>query len=875
MSEALFRLKPALSDRYRIERELGAGGMATVFRAHDLRHDRDVAIKVLHPDLAAMLGAQRFLAEITTTAKLQHPHILPLLDSGEADGLLFYVMPVVDGESLRARLTRETQLPIDEAVRITREVASALDYSHRHGVVHRDIKPENILLHDGSALVADFGIALAVQQAGGARMTATGLSLGTPQYMSPEQATGERTIDARSDVYSLACVLYEMLTGAPPFVGATAQAVIAQVITTTANPVSAHRPTVPPNVDEAVSRALEKLPADRYQSAAEFGAALGSPATHMTSGAVTRVRRGGRRTTRFYWPIVATACALAGVGIGTLVTRAITPPTADQHTVRLSAPIARENSRAAGLTVASDGAFVLVVGSADSRLFMRRRDAFDFVPVPGTEGAQSAFLSPDNQWVAFSAAGRLRKVRIDGGPVTDIADATWGGGTWSPDGAIVYGPGSGSGLWRVPADGGKPEQITTPDSARGEFGHWWPQFLPDGHTVIFTNYRTPFSTSRIEAIDLRTKRRKVLVDGAVNGIYVRSGHLLFGRGTATVFAVPFNADRLETQGDAKPVLDDVDGNPAQGRLSFAVSNNGTLSYLPQSQWTPKRSLEWVDRTGKETLAIPQPGYYTSPRVSPDGRTLAFATMDAGRDIWLYDRTRSFAVPVTHGEGAEFNPLWTPDGQRFIYMTERGAFQIVSRRADLTAAEEPLTTNQFDKFPTSVSHDGTLLAYMQWEGDRNIKFAPLGGRRAVPEFPNTKRNEEHPAFSPDGRWIAYESDESGRNEAYARPFPNMAQRRIQVSTDGGSEPYWTKGGREIVFRHGDEVLAAAFDPTTGTPGTPAVLFTLPSAYDGYRNTYDVTPDGARFLMAKPLYPSAAAGVAIVLNWFPELRATLAK
>ena len=302
MSEALFRLKPALSDRYRIERELGAGGMATVFRAHDLRHDRDVAIKVLHPDLAAMLGAQRFLAEITTTAKLQHPHILPLLDSGEADGLLFYVMPVVDGESLRARLTRETQLPIDEAIRITREVASALDYSHRHGVVHRDIKPENILLHDGSALVADFGIALAVQQAGGARMTATGLSLGTPQYMSPEQATAEKEITARSDVYSLAAVLYEMLAGHPPHTGASAQQIIMKIVAEDAAPVTNERKSVPAHIAATLGKALEKLPADRFASAADFAATRASRACWAAgSSEIRRRARSEARSRSWSW----------------------------------------------------------------------------------------------------------------------------------------------------------------------------------------------------------------------------------------------------------------------------------------------------------------------------------------------------------------------------------------------------------------------------------------------------------------------------------------------------------------------------------------------------------------------------------------------
>ena len=879
MSEALLRLTPALSDRYRIERELGAGGMATVLLAHDLRHDRDVAIKVLHPELAAMLGAQRFLGEITTTAKLQHPHILPLLDSGDANGLLFYVMPVVDGESLRARLDRETQLPVDEAVRIAREVASALDYSHRHGVIHRDIKPENILLHDGQALVADFGIALALSHVGGARMTATGLSLGTPQYMSPEQAMGERTVDARSDLYSLGCVLYEMLIGAPPFVGATAQAIIAQVITTLPNSVAAQRPTIPAYVDNAVSRALQKIPADRFQTVAEFAAALAGSSGPPTMTSASRGRRADGRDATRRWPLVAALGSVAGlgigIGIGALAHRAMSPAPSALPTVHVSTPVARSSGGLGGLAIASDGAFLIVAGGKDSHLFIRRINGLDFVQIPGTEGAQNPFLSPDDQWVAFTSAGHLRKVRLDGGPITTVADATWGSGSWGPEGTIVFTPSSGAGLWRVSADGGKPELITSPDTAHGEFSHWWPQFLPDGHTILFTNYRTPFATSKIETLDLKTKRRKVIADGAIGGVYLRSGHLVFSRGTPTVFAVPFNVERLETVGDPKPVLEDIDGNPAQGRVSLAVSANGTLAFLPQSQWTPKRSLEWVDRTGKESLAVPQPGYYATPRISPDERTLAFAKMDEGRDVWLYDRTRSFATLATSGEAAEFDPVWTPDSRRVIYLTERGAFELYWRRSDLTTPEEPLIANHLDKFPTSVSHDGKFLAFTEWDDDRNIKFAALDGAHDVPVFPNTRHNEEHAAFSPDGRWIAFASDESGKFEVYVRPFPAMGARRIQISTDGGTEPHWTRSGREIVFRHGDAMTAATFDPLSGTPGAPIVLFTLTPAYDGYRNTYDVTADGSRFLITKPLYPSPDASVTMVVNWFPELRAKLAK
>ena len=873
MDEVLARLTPGLQDRYRIERELGSGGMATVFRARDLRHDRAVAIKVLHPEIGAALGAQRFLAEITTTAKLQHPHILPLLDSGECDGLLFYVMPVVEGQSLRVRLQRETQLPIDDAIRITKEVASALAYSHRHGVIHRDIKPENILLHEGNALVADFGIALAVSAAGGARLTATGLSLGTPQYMSPEQATGEKVIDARSDVYSLGCVLYEMLVGTPPFVGASAQAIIAQVITTEPSSISANRPTVPPFVDGAVSRALQKIPADRFQSASEFAAALDESANVTPIPA----RRGASRGQPVWlWPAVAAACLAVGVVVGLLARR---PPTvaADQPVVRIAAAVPHLRARSGGLAIASKGQFVVVVAGDDSRLFVRRMNAFDFVPIAGTEGAQDPFLSPDDQWIAFTANGKLKKVPVDGGPVSDITDATWGGGSWGPDGTIYFNPTPAGGVWRTTADGAKPQQLTQPSGANGEYSHWWPQLLPDGHSVLFTDQHTPITASKLAVVDTRTKRVRVLVDGAIGGRYVGSGHLLFSRGTSTVYAVGFDPDRVEVHGDPKPVFDDIDGNPAQGRVSFAVSPNGTLAFLPQSQWSPQRALVWVDRTGRQSLAVPQPGYYTSPRIAPDGRRLAYSTFDQGREVWMYDLTRGVATAVTHNPpNANFNPVWTPDGRRLIYMSEHGAFQLYARVADLSEPEQRILATTDDAFSNSVSPDGKLLAYTGWGAARRIKFLPLdSGSTGAPAFPNSESNQEQAAFSQDGRWIAYESDESGRSEVYVRPFPNMFGRVVRISTEGGSEPRFARGGREIVFRHGDAVLTAAFDPAAGVAGTPVTLFALPTAYDGFRATYDVAPDGSRFLMTKPLYPSDASAVNIVLNWFPELRRALSK
>ena len=396
MTSPLPRLTAALSDRYRLESELGEGGMATVYLAQDIKHNRRVAVKVLRPELAAVIGAERFLTEITTTANLQHPHILPLFDSGEADSFLFYVMPYVEGETVRDRISREKQLPVADAVRIASEVAAALDYAHRHGVIHRDIKPENILLHDGSALVADFGIALAASKAGGTRMTETGMSLGTPHYMSPEQAMGEREITARSDVYALGCVLYEMLTGDPPFTGSTAQAIVARVVTENPRSMTSQRHTIPPQVEAAVLTALEKLPADRFATAAEFAAALADPNYASKTTVMMAAATGRGRSSRFAAPLaviaaLATIAALWGW---------LRPGAATSHTPLHDDPSRGERTlttdRGTRFAISPDGSKIVYAGQGPegTQLYLLDRSQLEPVPLPGTDGAIVPFFSP-------------------------------------------------------------------------------------------------------------------------------------------------------------------------------------------------------------------------------------------------------------------------------------------------------------------------------------------------------------------------------------------------------------------------------------------------------------------------------------------------
>ncbi|MEE9212453.1 MAG: protein kinase, partial [Phycisphaeraceae bacterium] len=459
MTDSLARLSTALADRYEIQEEIGAGGMATVYLAQDLKHDRKVAVKVLRPELAAVLGAERFVQEIKTTANLQHPHILPLFDSGEADSFLYYVMPFIDGETLRDKLNRETQLGIEEAVRITADIADALGYAHRNNVIHRDIKPENILLHDGRPMVADFGIALAVSAAAGGRMTETGLSLGTPHYMSPEQATAEKDLTNRSDIYSLGSVLYEMLTGEPPHMGNSAQQIIMKIVTDTARPVMELRKSVPPHVAAATAKSLEKLPADRFATAGEFSQALGDQAYTVTPAGVARAA--GMQD---LWK----RRAVAAIGVAAVMTvlfawSLVRPPAEPvSSAMRFAFSMGSPSRGVLDVAISPDGQSVAQAytdSAGQLRLALRDFATTTIRMVAGTEGGDKPFFSRDGQWIGFRENGGLKKVPVGGGAAIDITDSCFDG-SWAPDDVIVCVSSATWGLARVSANGGDLEQLT-------------------------------------------------------------------------------------------------------------------------------------------------------------------------------------------------------------------------------------------------------------------------------------------------------------------------------------------------------------------------------------------------------------------------------
>jgi serine/threonine-protein kinase len=867
------RLAAALADRYRIERELGQGGMATVHLAHDLKHDRKVALKVLKPELAAVLGAERFVVEIRTTAALQHPHILPLFDSGTADGFLYYVMPFIDGETLRAKLDRETQLGIDEAVRIATNVADALDYAHRHGVVHRDIKPENILLHDGRPMVADFGIALALSAAAGGRMTETGLSLGTPHYMSPEQATAEKEVTGRSDIYSLGSVLYEMLAGDPPHTGASAQQIIMKIVTEDAQPVTKLRKAVPANVAAAVAMSLEKLPADRFESARAFADALAD--SRFTAAAANGPMMAANRHSWHSWlrdprswAVVGAAALLAAAlwsaprsegDRGTTIHASITGPR-DSSLVSMSTG---DNRNAfPEPAVAPDGRHVAfgVLELGGRALYLRALDSPELTKVPGS----SPFFSPDGATLGFMRESEVWAMSLDETSPTrvgSIPELHWDlfSAAWHQDGRVLV---CGiRGLWSIPIRGGDATLLLPADSLTGE--HFSEVgVLADGRILLNVVSR---SGLHLEVIDADGSARTRIAPGAESGWIIDD--ILVFRQAGQLRASRFDLRRLEMVG--KPVA-----LPALPARRFARS----LAWIDPAG-SPMEELVWVSAEGAVTPVGLPPNHYRWPRLSPDGRSLVVG-IDGGAD-----RPTILAFDIGSGASTRLQgysePVWSADGRRIAMSTgNRPLGGIILQMADASrAADTLLSLTTGDAWPTAASADGSWLAFYGATlggggdaGDLDDLFFLNLADREMRRFP-MPRTQRGARFSPDGGWVAYQSAESGRDEVHVRPWPAMDADYI-VSTDGGTEPAWSADGRVLFYRRSREMVATTLTADEGAfrRSTPRVLFSGAFSHDQSGDvSYDVGPDG-RFLMRRPV-AGGRASVEVVLNWIAGVRERL--
>ena len=894
MIDPLPRLVAALADRYRIERELGQGGMATVYLAEDLKHKRKVALKVLKPELAAVLGADRFVQEITTTAALQHPHILPLFDSGTADGFLYYVMPFIDGETLRTRLDRETQLGIDEAVNITTAVADALDYAHRNGVIHRDIKPENILLHDGRPMVADFGIALALSAAAGGRMTETGMSLGTPHYMSPEQATAEKEITARSDVYSLGSVCYEMLAGQPPHLGGSAQQIIMKIVTDTARPVTELRKSVPHNVAAAVAKSLEKLPADRFASAREFGEALRN-SSFTVAGGVAGVAAVAPQSRRWRM-IAAAASAVAVLAMAAAIWAARRPEPAGpvgHYAVVLdsAAPLSYLGSDEPGrLALTPDGRELVYTGGIagkDRQLFVRPLGSLASHPIPGTSGLPFLpTVSWDGSQVAFIMANpaTIRVASLRGGPPLTLVDSGFRSApAWGPDG-FVYFIGVGDTIRRVPSGGGATEDVVTlpAPSKGGRYG--WLSILPDGRGALVSEDAGDDGQYKLHVVDLKTGRIRRTLQGVLGFYVAEAKAVVYVAADGTLLAVPFDLGKLAVLGRAVPLFGKMSVRGGDADLSIA---GGTLAYaLPGTN--TNETLMWVDRAGAMT---PVDTAWHDPELeayalSPDGGRLAISisSSDAGSgrmDIWVKQMDGGPLSRLTFGGEGNQAPAWSADGKYVSYSSLRdGHWSLWRRRADGVGSEELVADVGRDVFDARWSADGALLVVaVGGPPSFDILVMRLGSDTTLRPLLAESYDELEPRLSPDGRWLAYVSRETGDREIFVRPFPNVDEGKWQISQGGGTDPLWSRDGKELFFRSDNGSAINVADMSRG-PALAAhrVILHAPVGTAFERNTtdqlFDIARDGRRFLINTQGMGDKSGDLVIVENFITELRAALA-
>ena len=891
---------------YEILSAIGAGGMGEVYKARDTRLDRTVAIKVLPEHVASDPDLkQRFEREAKTISSLNHPHICTLHDIGSQEGVDFLVMEYLEGDTLAQRLEKGA-LPLDQALTVAIEIADALDKAHRQGITHRDLKPGNIMLTTAGAKLLDFGLAKlkpghdapvgVSAPTVSAGLTGEGAILGTLQYMAPEQLEGQEA-DARTDIFAFGAVVYEMVTGEKTFAGKSQASLIAAILERDPAAMSAAQPLTPSALDRIIQKCLAKDPEERWHSTHDLHDELQwiterDPATVSQSDEAVPAQPAARRPTlAFAVGLAAVAAVVAGLGVWG-VTRS---EPVDARPVRfgISVPppaqlqVALDSSDVA---ISPDGHLVAYFTGNGALLYqpsqLLLRSLSDFTPTTLASGSPlyNPFFSPDGGWVGFYDLRdlELRRVSVQGGSAVPIADldGAMRGASWGEDDMIVFA--TRSGLWRVAASGGVPERLTTPDGAQGELGHFWPEILPGGRAVLFTVIATLIDDSQIEVLSLATGERTVLVRGGFHGRYAPTGHVLYGVGT-TVRAVRFDLDRLEVTGGPVAVVDEV-LTKQSGVADFSLSANGSLVYVSGTAAAgDTRTLVWVDRDGREEAVPAPPAPYASPRISPDGRSVALVVED-GRtaDVMVYDLERDTPSPLTFDPGQDRSPLWSPDGQRVVFSSNRdGTPNVYTKAADGTGQAERLTTSDKPHVPMSWSADGQSLVLTELvDAQGDLTLFSLDAEPRFEALVATDATEAFAQVSPDGRWMAYVSDESGQFEVYVRPFPNVDDARWRISRDGGLFPAWAPDGRELFFRSTASTdlmgVTVETDPTFAA-GNPEVVLVAPNSVGRplHGRSWDVSPDGERFLFVRERTPEDAPGdephLVFVEHWFEELTA----
>ncbi len=876
---------------YEIVSPLGAGGMGEVYKARDTRLERTVAVKVLPDRLSSSSEVrQRFEREAKTISQLSHPHICAVYDVGNQDGVEYLVMEYLEGETLFDRLAKGP-LPLDQTLRYGIEIADALDRAHRQGIVHRDLKPGNVMVTKSGVKLLDFGLAKAMAPAkplssltalptafGSPNLTQEGTILGTFQYMAPEQLEGKEA-DARSDIFAFGAVLYEMVTGNKAFTGHSQASLIAAILEHEPAPISSIQPMSPPAFGRLVKNCLAKDPEERLQTAHDVSLELKWIAEGSQAGVPATVASRRSRRELAAWAAAAAAVVIAAwMGFSRLRPATISPTRILRTNILLPERVLVNNA-----VISSDGSRIAFSGTDPSgkvQLWVRPLDSYDAAALPGTEGAILPFWSPDSRNIGFFADKKLKRVEASGGTPLALYDVDGVGGAWAPNGDILFTAPSGP-ILRLPASGGNAVPVTKVDASRRETGHRYPFFLPDGKHFLYLalnlagNSRDPANRIWVGALD--GSAAKPLIAANFNPQYA-DGFLLFIRGGdagGSLLAQPFDPVRLETKGEPATLVSQLGlYGDVLGFGDFSVSASGTLVF---DAFRFVTRLEWFDRQGKQTGVFGEPATHFNARISPDGSHVAFDVYDTSTNLtqlWVGDVERGVSSRLTSGPGSNSGPVWSPDGARIAFQTDRKhQADIYARPWSGNGAEEAITDEDGQKIPNDWSPDGKSILALDREasGARLMRMVamPSSGQGKPLALTSRMANDFGVTrFSPDGRWVAYDLDESGRREIYVISFPD-GQGKIQISSSGGVNPRWTRGGREILYSSFDnKVMAVDIDAAHGIhAGTPKPLFSLP---EGAGFGWDVSPDGQRFLFNVPVIKSSAIPLSVVQNWAAGLK-----
>jgi len=870
--------------------------MGEVYRARDTKLGREVALKFLPATFASdPQRIARFRREAQVLASLNHPHIGAIYGLDEANDNSFLVLELVDGESLDKRIARGP-IPIDEALAIARQIAEALEAAHDNGIVHRDLKPANIALTSRmSVKVLDFGLAKAIEQGSGigdrasenpalsptltspALMTSAGVILGTAAYMSPEQARGYPA-DRRSDIWAFGCVLYEMLSGSRSFGGDSLSDTIAAVLR--GEPDWGRLPAgTPARIRVLLRRCLQKDARQRLHHAADVRIELEDSDAEATSPVEPRRRA---RIHTVAWIVLSIVC---GAALASLLWWAGIRRPAVAAPIHLSltlmnqpAPFVHMNA-SRELAISPDGQKIVYVAHRNGKrqLFLRALGDSEGKPIDGTVGAVAAFFSPDSQWIAFGTESALQKTAVSGGsPVTIASLSSTGfyGGDWGTDDRIVFVPDYNAGLWTVAADGGTPQPLLNTDVDKDRVCYSDPQILPGGRGVLFTlasGRAVTADDEDVAVIEPGSRDPRILIRGASHPRYLPTGHIVYVHAGA-LLAVTFNITTLAITGTPVPVIEGV-GKTWSGDTAYSISDNGTLVYQADAGVPGGGLFVLADRKGNIRPVFTKRGNYSEFSISPDGRTLASRVFAVNDDIWTYDTTSGAPLRLTFEPLDEIYPQWTADGAHIAYGTRTGT--IFSKSSDGSGSRQELTRGSFPRYPTSFSRDGRQMAFVEVHPSRrrDLWVMPLDGDRRPEPLIATDADEWGARFSPDGRWLAYVSDETGRDEVFIRPSGARGGRR-QLSSDGGTRPAWGPNGRELFFAHGNQLSAVTLDGDGNAVGRDHVLYSAPKfedlQLDEEAALYDVMPDGEHFVFLLEQTPSPTR-YNVILNWFGELNA----